>query len=259
MNLTGIVEKLIGSLKSDANYHFETNLSNRELFWSLYYRSIQVLRGMRVRMKLLKSGGVLFAGRNVVIEHGYRIEAEHGLILEDNVAINALSENGIRIGRNVTIKSGAVIVCSGVVRNKGEGLTIGNGSAVGTFNYLAAQGGIEIGNDVIIGPGVMIFSEDHNFSNGRVVIKHQGEARSKVVIEDNCWIGAGVTILKGVRIGRGSVIAAGSVVKQDVAANSLMAGIPARFVKERVPAETICPGTGDAATDLSVKSAPLAP
>jgi acetyltransferase-like isoleucine patch superfamily enzyme len=237
MNVNGIVEKMIGSIKSDPNYCFENTMSSRELFWSLYYRSFQILRGMALRRKFSKSDGLLFAGRNVVIEHGYKIETSHGLILEDNVAINAFSEDGVQIGRNVTIKSGAVIVCSGVIRNKGVGLTIGNGSAIGTFSYLAAQGGIQIGNDVIMGPGVMIFSENHNYSDGEMPIKNQGETRSKVVIEDDCWIGAGVIILKGVRIGKGSVIAAGSVVKRNVPANSLMAGSPTRRIRDRVEAE----------------------
>ena len=78
--------------------------------------------------------------------------------------LNALSVNGIALGNNVTIAKNSVLQCTGVIAKKGEGIVIGNDSAVGAQSYLGGQGSIEIGDDVIMGPGVKIFSENHNYT-----------------------------------------------------------------------------------------------
>ncbi len=166
-----------------------------------------------------------------MIEAAFQVRLGRHNIIEDDVQIRALSKSGVKTGDNVTIGRGSILICSGVVRWLGEGLEIGSQSAVGAQSFIAAQGGVVIGREVIMGPGVSIFSEDHIFSRTDLPIRSQGEARARVIIEDNCWIGSCVTILKGVRIGHGSVIAAGSVVTKDVVAGSLMAGVPAAFVR----------------------------
>src|SRR6202000_3078716 len=94
-------------------------------------------------------------------------------------------------------------------------------------------GGITIGDNVIIGPGSKIFSENHVFSNPEIIIKDQGVTRAGVTIKNNCWIGAGVTILDGVTIGEGCVIAAGSVITKSIPAFSIAAGVPGRVIKNR--------------------------
>jgi acetyltransferase-like isoleucine patch superfamily enzyme len=168
------------------------------------------------------------------LEFGFMIQTGAGLILEDDVKINALSAHGISFGNNVTIGRGAILVCTGVVANKGEGILIGSNSAVGALSFLGGQGGIRIGNNVIMGPSVRIFSENHNFEDPAVPIRKQGESRQGVVIEDDCWIGAGATILDGATIGTGSVVAAASVVTRSVPPFSVVAGVPAKVIKSRV-------------------------
>ena len=168
-----------------------------------------------------------------MIEHGYLIRSGPNLIIEDHVQINALSENGITFGRNVTIGKGAIIACTGVIANRGVGLEIGDYSAVGAQSFLGCQGGIRLGNNVIMGPGVRIFSENHNYNDPTIPIRLQGETRKGVVIEDDCWVGSGVTILDGVTIGTGTLIAAGSVVTKNIPSFSVVAGVPARIIKDR--------------------------
>ena len=170
----------------------------------------------------------------MIVQHGYQFKAGKSLILEDGVHINALSENGIEVGDNVTIGKYAILTCTGVIANKGVGIRIGNNSAIGTQSFLGGQGGITIGNDVIMGPQVKIFSENHVYENPEVLIRKQGESRKGVVIGDNCWIGAGVTILDGVSISKGSIVAAGAVVTQSLPENSFAAGVPARVIRSRV-------------------------
>lgn len=233
MTLIRGVETIISLLKKDPSYRFKTEYRLRQLFYILLYRGLQLIRGFRIRLKI-KAQGLIFCGRAVVIEHGYQITSGANLILEDMVHINALSENGIAFGRNVTVAKGTVIVCTGVIANRGTGLIIGDYSAIGAHSFIGSQGGITIGSDVIMGPGVRIFSENHNYDNSELPIRKQGEIRKKVLIEDDSWVGSGVTILGGVTIGRGSVIAAGSVVTKNIPAYSVVAGIPAKIVKKRV-------------------------
>jgi len=232
MSLLKLVERTIATLKKDPAYRFKVDYSLRQLLYILGYRGFQALRGMRIKL-LIKVPGLVFCGRSVVIEHGYQVTSGASLILEDMVHINALSDRGITFGRNVTVAKGAVIVCTGVVANRGVGLKIGNYSAIGAQSFIGAQGGITMGNDVIMGPGVRIFSENHNYDRCDISIRKQGEIRKEVLIEDDCWIGSGVTILGGVTIGSGSVIAAGSVVAKDVPPFSVAAGIPAKVIKAR--------------------------
>lgn len=228
------VEKLIRLIKSDNSYKFRLELSSRELLIIVHLRLAQIIKGLWHRHKFSKVNGLIFCGHNVHIEFGYRIKSGKNLILEDNVYINALSEKGIILGHNVTIAKNSILQCTGVIANKGIGILIGNNSAVGAQSYLGGQGGIEIGNDVIMGPGVRIFSENHNYNNAGEIIRKQGENRKGVKILNNCWIGASSTILDGVIINEGCVVAAGSVVTKSVPANSIVAGIPAKVIKDRI-------------------------
>jgi acetyltransferase-like isoleucine patch superfamily enzyme len=147
------------------------------------------------------------------------------------VYINGLSKNGIHFGENCTVGRDAILQSTGVIKNLGEGINIGSNTAIGARNFLSGQGGIKIGKDVIMGPDIRIFSENHNFSNNDVIIKNQGESRKGVEIGNNCWIGANSTILDGVKIGDNTVIAAGSVVTKSFPKGVVIGGLPAKIIK----------------------------
>lgn len=112
-------------------------------------------------------------------------------------------------------------------------ISIGNNVSLNEWVYLLGFGGLTIGNDVRIGHRVSIITSDHQYSDPSRPIVEQGLSAAPVVIEDDVWIGCNATILKGVRIGRGSVIAAGAVVNQDVAQNTVVGGVPARVISTR--------------------------
>ena len=235
-----IVETVISKLKNDPEYKFKSAYSDRQLFNIVKYRGLQIVRGFFSRCKISMSGGLLFCGRTVVIEHGYQIKSGPNLILEDYVQINALSDKGVIFGRNVTIGKAVIIMCTGVIANKGVGLEIGDYSAIGAQSFIGCQGGVKIGSNVIMGPGVRIFSENHNYDDISVPIRLQGESRKGVVVEDDCWVGSGVTILDGVTIGSGSLIAAGSVVAKSIPPFSVVAGVPAKVIKVRKADQGAC-------------------
>lgn len=228
-----IIEKLIRTLKNDPDYKWESPHSGRDLFSIAWVRFFQVIRGLFLKPFLKKSAGLVFLGTHVKVRHGYQVVAGKNLILDDNVSINALSFDGIKFGDDVSIARDSILFCTGIIAQKGTGITIGDRTGIGARAFLAGQGGITIGNDVITGPNIQVFSENHNFSNLSQTIKTQGVSKQSTVIGNNCWLGGGVTILAGVTIGDGSVIAAGSVVTKSVPANSIVAGVPAKVIKNR--------------------------
>lgn len=114
-------------------------------------------------------------------------------------------------------------------------LTIGNYFYINRYSIIDCHYSITIGSRVQIGPHCYITDFDHGLLVDIDQPFHRGNnAFAPVVIEDNVWIGAGVTILKGVTIGQNAVVAAGSVVTKNVAPNTVVAGVPASFKKEIV-------------------------
>jgi acetyltransferase-like isoleucine patch superfamily enzyme len=235
--LASVAESLAARVKGDPSYRIALGLSDRQLVTVLWHRARQYMRGLPLRLRARRVRGAVFRGRRVVVEHAYALSSGAGLILEDGVLVHALSSQGVSLGRNVTVARGATLTCTGVIAELGTGISIGDRSAVGAGSFLGGQGGVRVGSDVIMGPAVRIFSENHNFDDVGVPIRAQGQSRAPVRIEDDCWIGAGVTILAGVTIGRGCVIAAGAVVTRDVPPFSVAGGVPAGILRSRLQEE----------------------
>jgi acetyltransferase-like isoleucine patch superfamily enzyme len=112
-------------------------------------------------------------------------------------------------------------------------LEIGDNVGIAQNCFIQVRGKVIIKNNVIFGPGVYVFSENHNFDNPDLPVVVQGETRKGVVIEEGVWIGSRATILDGVTIGMNSIIAAGSVVNKDIPPYSIAGGIPAKIIKSR--------------------------
>jgi acetyltransferase-like isoleucine patch superfamily enzyme len=215
------------------NYVIDKAIGNIDLINIATEKSIQILRGFYLKLFLHESMGIVFLGKRSKIKYCNKISLGKTVIIGDNIEINALSKQGIKIGNNFTIRRNSIIECTGVIRNLGEGLEIGNNVGISQNCYIQVRGFVKIGNNVIFGPNVSIFSENHNFSSNSMFINEQGEIRKGVSIEDGVWIGSGSIILDGVTIGTNSIIAAGSVVNKNVPPNSIFGGVPAKFIKAR--------------------------
>jgi acetyltransferase-like isoleucine patch superfamily enzyme len=107
-------------------------------------------------------------------------------------------------------------------------LSVGANVFVNHGCTLNDMGGIDIGEDTMIGPNVSLLTSGHPTS---VADRHAGITVAPIAVGRNVWIGAGATVLGGVTIGEGAVVAAGAVVSRDVAPATLVAGVPARAIR----------------------------
>jgi acetyltransferase-like isoleucine patch superfamily enzyme len=112
-------------------------------------------------------------------------------------------------------------------------IRIGHSVTLNEWVYLSGFGELTIGDNVRIGHRTSVITSDHVYDDVTAPIHEQGLVAGQVVIEDNAWIGCNVTILKGVTIGCGAVVAAGSVVTKSVTPYAIVAGVPARQIGMR--------------------------
>ena len=112
-------------------------------------------------------------------------------------------------------------------------IEIGNNVSINKNFSIVSRKKILIGNYVSIGPNCCIYDHDHDFSKKDKLIAHQGYNSKGIVIEDDVWIASNVFIGKGVRIGKGAVIGAGAIVVNNVEENTIVAGFPAKKIKNR--------------------------
>lgn len=129
-------------------------------------------------------------------------------------------------GKNVNIERNVVIGFNNRIR-------IGNNSGIGV--NCVVPNGTEIGENVMMGPEVIIFSQNHKFARTDIPMIKQGlDCKKKVVIGNDVWIGRRVMILAGVHIGNGVIIGAGAIVTKDVPNYAIVAGNPARIIRFRI-------------------------
>ncbi|NIM16950.1 MAG: hypothetical protein GTO45_33700 [Candidatus Aminicenantes bacterium] len=174
--------------------------------------------------------GVVF-GRNMTIRHPKKIEIGESVVFDDNTVIDAKGEdnNGLKIGNNVLIGRNTVISC------KGGDIEIGDYSNIGPNNIIISESVFKIGKYVFTAGNVyMIAGGNHSFDRRDIPIWLQPcVSKGGIILDDDIWIGASSTVLDGVRIGRGAIIGAASLVHKRIRPYTINVGIPAQMVKRR--------------------------
>jgi len=112
-------------------------------------------------------------------------------------------------------------------------MEIGSNVSFQPMVYIEAYGGVKIGDDVSLAEGASLFSVNHGFKDIKTPIKDQPLTALPIVIENNVWIGAKATVLGGVKVASGTIVAAGAVVCIETEKNSTVAGVPAKLIKVR--------------------------
>lgn len=156
------------------------------------------------------------------------IRTEGFVFIGPRVELHARRGYGrLTLGRWVVLGAGNAIRChEGNVR-------IGDKAVFGRDNTINAYLDVEIGSDCLLADDIYICDFDHRFDDLDTPIRKQGIVTSPVTIGPDCWIGEKATILRGVTIGEGSVVASHSLVNRDVPARAIVGGVPAKVLKKR--------------------------
>jgi acetyltransferase-like isoleucine patch superfamily enzyme len=186
-------------------------------FWSLLQRPFFAYLAISAKLHPLCA---LKGRKQMAIGEGSRIGA-HCTIVADQPS------SFVKIGARCLIGPFAILMTYGGT------IHIGNDCSVNPFCVLYGHGGLKIGNGVRIASGAVIIPANHNYSDPDVPIHRQGVSAVGITIEDDVWVGANVTLLDGVRVGTGSIIAAGAVLTCDVEPFTIVGGVPARLIKRR--------------------------
>lgn len=228
--IKNLINKIAQKLGRE-NYSIDSSIANKDLLELLLKRTILLIRFYGHKIRFKKSYWAGFISSKVTIDYARNLILGRSIFIGEGVKINALCKSGVIIGDNVTIKAGSSIDCSGVLSNIGNGISIGDRVGISENCFIQVRGFVSIENDVIIGPNVKIFSENHKFDDTITPIRLQGVDRKGVKITKGSWIGSNAIILDGVTIGKNSVVAAGSVVTKNTPDYSVVGGNPAKIIR----------------------------
>ncbi|MBD3723508.1 MAG: acyltransferase [Flavobacteriaceae bacterium] len=218
-----LVQKLLA--KAGKTYSIDSRIPTSLLLYVIYKRAFMLIRGIIVLQKRV------FLGKGSKILNKSNFVFGKNVTIENNCELDGYALKSIYFGNNVKIGSYSKLLSTNHLATLGIGLKMGNNSAVGDFTHFGAAGGIEIGEDVIMGSYVSFHSENHNFEDTSKLIREQGVNSKGIKLGNNIWVGAKVTFLDGVEIGNNCVVAAGAVVKGDFPNNVVIGGVPAKILK----------------------------
>ncbi len=224
-----LIEKII-QLRNP-RFVFDKHVNSAFLIGLILDKLICLIRGCRT----IYAGRLpkfLLLGRNVRMVYFWNMQIGKFVKIDDNVTLNALGRGKIIIGNHCGIGSFSKIVISTSFHNLGSHIHIGDNVGIGEYAYLGGAGGLEIGDECIIGQYFSCHPENHQYADPHTAIRFQETSRKGIKIGRNCWIGSKVTVLDGVEIGENCVIAAGAVVTKNMPANSVIGGVPAKVIKQ---------------------------
>jgi len=195
---------------------------------------IPMIFGIAVRAvvyrAILKMDGWSAIEAQVRLRFANHIKLGHGAYLDEYVYIHA-TPKGVEIGAGTIIMHGAVLHVYNFRGLPDAFIRIGRDSLIGEYSVIRGQGGVDIGDRVYTSPMTQLIAVNHIFDNPELSFIEQGVTAQGIIIEDDVWLGSNVVVTDGVRIGRGSVVAAGAVVTKNVPPHTVVAGVPAKEIR----------------------------
>jgi acetyltransferase-like isoleucine patch superfamily enzyme len=227
----------------------------RFFYWNLRLAGADLGKGIRIRFPVIVEGkGKLVVGdhaelmkrvliglspgSHVIIGKGSRIHPGANIHAGKDTTISlgegcsVLTHATLRNGREAVMGDGSSIssYCNIFPREPGyDGkFILGKGSNIGDNTIIDTSDDVIIGEQVALGPFDIVYTHDHDYRSDSPAAWKGGVHTGKVIVEDGAWVGARVTLLPGVTIGKRAIVAAGSVVTKDVAPGDVVGGIPAK-------------------------------
>jgi acetyltransferase-like isoleucine patch superfamily enzyme len=138
----------------------------------------------------------------------------------------------VQLGNNCQLEHGVYFHYDGIY-NKGPAICVGNNVFIGNQTEFNISDKISIGDNCLIAAGCRFVDHNHG-TELNTLIKKQFAPKKEIILEDDVWLGCNVVVLKGVCIGEGAIVAAGSIVTKSIPAYEIWGGVPAKFIKKRV-------------------------
>jgi acetyltransferase-like isoleucine patch superfamily enzyme len=202
----------------------------------LFFSGIPGALGIFLRQKLYRHlfrscGRGVVIGRNVIIRHPHRIVIGDRVVIDDQAVLDAKGEHEVAI----TLGDDSIIGRNTILSCKGGTITLDQRVNISVNCTLISESTFTIGPKVLIaGHCYLIAGGNHGTDRTDIPILEQPVThKGGVHVGENAWIGANVTVLDGVRIGRDSVVAAGAVVNKSVREYTIVGGMPAKLLKDR--------------------------
>jgi acetyltransferase-like isoleucine patch superfamily enzyme len=191
------------------------------------------LRALAYRL-ILSSDGPPVIEDHVRLAQPANIHLGRQVYLDHGVYLHACPQ-GIFIGDRTFVMHGSELHVYNFRGLPDSGIWVGENSFIGEFCLIRGQGGVHIGQSVLLAPRVQLLAVEHIFQDPSRPVMEQGIIARGIRIGDGAWIGAGAIVLDGVTVGERAVVGAGAVVTRDVPACAVAVGVPARVVRQREP------------------------
>jgi acetyltransferase-like isoleucine patch superfamily enzyme len=199
----------------------------------LFFKQFPTIFGTYIRPIVYKSifGNI---GKGCLIERDVRIDNPSRIFLRDKVYIgeNCLISPGSQKGE-IRFENDIFIAPLCGFKAFGGKISIGEHVHFSRNTFINGRGDVEIEQDCLFGPNVVLMTTNHVFSDVDIPIRLQGVQSAPIKIENDAWLGSNVLVMPGVTIKKGAVVAAGAVVTKDIPELCVAAGVPARVIKQR--------------------------
>ena len=200
------------------------------------------LRRLGYPLILGSAGPGLIIGRSVTLRHPRRMHLGPGVTIDDYALLDARGAGppGLRVDAGVLINRNAVLKC------KAGPIVVGEGSIIGPNSSVVSLSGVEIGRNVLVAGNCTISAGAYPTDRTPRSMRAEGAySKGPIRVGDDVWIGTGAMILGGITVGAHAIVAAGAVVTGAVPEGTVVGGMPARVIRERLPAdEELGPLTG---------------
>ncbi|MFT7155834.1 MAG: acetyltransferase-like isoleucine patch superfamily enzyme [Parvicella sp.] len=226
--LVRLFEKIIQKRNSEFSFH--KSVTFLDIYSIVFGKAMSVLRSLKLlfRFKYLH---LIFLGKGVSFIGLRNISWGKWVQIGDFTILSAYCNSKLEIGNNVTLGGLSRYIVTSSLKEPGQYIRIGNSVGIGDYAHIGGGGGVEIGDNCIIGSYFSCHPSNHNFDNIDLLIKDQGLTKKGIKVGSNCWIGAKVTILDGVEVGKNCVLAAGSVLTKSFPDDVVIGGIPAKIIR----------------------------
>jgi acetyltransferase-like isoleucine patch superfamily enzyme len=163
----------------------------------------------------------------IIVEPNSRLIIGDHVTIRQNVELRVHGHAALQIGDRVRIDRGVRVLASNQAT-----VSLGADTRIGLYSVFNGGDSISIGQKCLISGHVYLQTSMHRHAAGKF-IQEQGYDHAPIILEEDVWLGAHVLILPGCTLSRGAIVGSNSVVTKDVSANTVVAGSPARFLKQR--------------------------